>query len=52
LDYVVDEGYVNASNGRTSAGAHLTPDTMTPDSLLEAATIMSGRKRQSGQFLT
>jgi hypothetical protein len=51
LDYLVKEGYVDASNPRTRRAYESLGDNH-PDSLLDAANFMVGQMRQNGQFPT
>jgi hypothetical protein len=51
LDYLVNEGYVDASNQRTRRAYESLGDN-DPAGLLDAANIMAGQMRQNGQFPT
>ena len=51
LDYLVNEGYVDAGNRRTRLAYEALEDPDT-DSLLDAANILSSQLKQNGQFPT
>jgi hypothetical protein len=51
LDYLVNEGYVDAANRRTRRAYDALDDTDT-DSLLDAANIMAAQLTRNGQFPT
>jgi hypothetical protein len=51
LDYLVSEGYVDASNRRTRRAFDALKDIDT-DSLLDAANILAAQLIQNGQFPT
>lgn len=51
LDYLISEGYVDASNRRTRQ-AYDSLEHGDSDSLLDAANIMAGQMRQNEQFPT
>src|SRR5271155_5197369 len=51
LDYLVNEGYVDAGNRRTRRAYEALEDPDT-DSLLDAANILSSQLTQNGQFPT
>jgi hypothetical protein len=51
LDYLVNEGHVEASNQSTRQ-AYDSLEHNDPDSLLDAANIMRGQMRQNGQLPT
>ncbi|KAH6694364.1 SIR2-like domain-containing protein [Leptodontidium sp. MPI-SDFR-AT-0119] len=51
LDYLVNEGYVDRSNRRTSRAYEALEDPET-DGLLDAANILSSQMKQQGQFPT
>src|SRR3989440_8419920 len=51
LDYLVNEGYVDAGNRRTRLAYKALEDPDT-DSLLDAANILSSQLKQNGQFPT
>jgi hypothetical protein len=51
LDYLVSEGYVDASNRRTKKAYEALQDSDV-DGLLDAANILSSQMKQHGQFPT
>jgi hypothetical protein len=51
LDYLVNDGYVEASSRRTRRAYEALEDPNT-DSLLDAANILSSQLKQHGQFAT